>query len=126
MTTTLAPPEDGATAVTADSRAARYRDAHRILDIAALGLPFPAVSQRGATFFFTGAPDAATARRDMRDAEAVLAYALKVTFRDHRPEPIGSTRHLIRKAELPSGMVVELAALAEHIDGQDARKPVAA
>ena len=112
MDTLTASPETG--------RAARFGDAHHILDVAALGLPFPALSQRAATFFFTAAPDAATASRDMRDAEAVLAYTFGVTFKDHWPKPIGSTRHFIRRAELPSGMLIELAALAEHIDGQDA------
>lgn len=108
------------------ARAARYRDARRILEIAEGGLPFPAISQRGASFFFTGAPDGASARQAIADAETVLGYAFGVKFEDVRPREMGSTRHVIRTAKLPSGMLLELSILAEHYDGQDARKPVAA
>jgi hypothetical protein len=100
--------------------AARITDAQHILEAArATGLPFPSLSRDRAVFFFVAIADAKTARAERAQAECSLQYALRVPFAPRRTRA-GSTEHHILTAVLPSGMKVDLVALAEHIDGVDA------
>ena len=100
-----------------------YRDLHGILGIVQVtpGLPRWSVCEDLAAFFFAGLP-ADEVPQAFRDAETVLGYAFGVTFRNRKPEPVGSTAHFIRTAELPSGLTLELVALAEHINEADYRE----
>ena len=114
-----------------DPRARLFRDLRKVLDIIQVtpGLPRWSVCEDLAAFFFAGLP-ADEAPQAFKDAETVLAYAFGVTFKTRKPKPVGSTVHFIRTAELPSGLTVELVALAEHINEadyrEDARKALAA
>ena len=94
-----------------------WHAARAILNIAeASGLPFPKISEDRAVFYFVGAKDADEARRGILNAETVLSDALNTGFATRYPEPVGSTRHVVRTAKLPSGLKVELVALAEHVE----------
>ena len=114
MTTlTTDPPGLAAPEVTA----AVYHDAKRLIDITqASGLPFPKISEDRAVFYFVAAQSAGEAQQGMRYAETVLSDALNTGFSTRHPEPVGSTRHVVRTAKLPSGLKVELVALAEHVE----------
>ena len=100
-----------------------FRDARRILGIAEVtpGLPFPSISKDRAVFFYTGCGGRREAARAAADAREILGSALPAEFRP-RMVLAGSTRHYILTALLPSGLKVEIVALAGHIDGQPARQ----
>jgi hypothetical protein len=120
MTSTTAPPA----APAGTRRDARlYQDLHGILGIVQVtpGLPRWSVCEDLAAFFFAGLP-ADDVPQAFRDAETVLAYAFGAVFETRRPEPVGSTRHFIRTAELPSGLKVELVALAGTVNEADYRE----
>lgn len=124
-------PHEWALRARAHPDAARFLDASRVLSVAAHtpGSPFPAISRREAAFYFVGINDAEEVRTEVKDTETILSCALHLTF-ETRWTQAGSSRHRIRTAELPSGMKVELVALAEHFDGlgerEDTGKLVAA
>ena len=98
-----------------------FRDVRRILDITEVtpGIPLPHISKDRAVFFFAGICHAEDAVQMLRDAETILGYAFKVTFTPRRTKA-GSTEHHILTAMLPSGLMIDLVALAEHIDSQPA------
>ncbi len=114
-------PAEWAIRARAHPDAARFADASRVLDLAAHtpGVPFPSLSRTEAAFFFVGITDGKEARAAVAQTETVFRFALRVTFETRRTQ-VGSSRHYIRTAGLPSGLKVELVALAEHFDGQDA------
>jgi len=103
-----------------NAHAGWFRDVRRILDIIEVtpGLPLPSICKDRAVFFFVGAAHAEDAREAIRLAEIILQGALLTVFYPRRTQA-GSTRHYILTAVLPSGLMVDLVALAEHIDGQD-------
>lgn len=98
-----------------------FRDVRRILDVTEVtpGLPLPRVAPDRVTFFFVGITHRAEARQAMADAETILRYALLAPFAPRRTET-GSLRHYILTALLPSGLEVDLVAMGEHFDGEDA------
>jgi hypothetical protein len=102
-----------------------YRDLHGILGLVQVtpGLPRWSICEDLAAFFFAGLP-AEEVPQSLRDAETVLSYATGATFETRKPDPIGSTRHFIRTAELPSGLRLELVALAETVNEADYREDV--
>lgn len=104
--------------------AARYRDAHHILNLAEDTLPFPKLSEDRATFFFVGLP-ADEAPQAVADAQTILSYGLNAAFLPRRTK-LGSTAHYILTAVLPSGMKVELVALGEHFAADREVAPVPA
>lgn len=122
-----------ARAAAADPRARLFPDLHKLLDVVQVtpGLPRWSVSHDQAAFFFAGLP-ADDVPQAFKDAETVLAYAFGAVFATRKPEPVGSTRHFIRTAELASGLTLELVALAETVNEADyredapVREPVAA
>jgi hypothetical protein len=101
---------------------ARFDDGRRILAVAKGILPFPYISPGLAVFFYAGMPDAEQARAAVEAAAAVLASAFSVRFAP-RITLAGGTRHYILGAVLPSGMRLEIAALAGHFDSQDTPVP---
>jgi hypothetical protein len=114
-------PAEWALRARAHPDAERFQDASRVMDVAAHtpGMPFPSVSRDQAAFFFSGIDDAAEAKAAVRDAETILHCALMVAFTTRRAV-YGSSRHVIRTAKLPSGLKVELVALASQMEPQDA------
>jgi hypothetical protein len=104
-------------------RSGVFRDARLILDIAEVtpGIPFPCISKDRAVFFFVGITHAKEAAEAVADAREILGYALKAAFCPRRTQA-GSTRHYVLTAVLPSGLMVEIVALSEHIDSQPARE----
>jgi hypothetical protein len=106
-----------------NAHAGWFRDVRRILDITEVtpGLPLPSISRDRAVFFFVGAAHAEDAREAVRLAETILRSALLAVFYPRRTQA-GSTRHYILTALLPSGLTVDIVALAEHIDGPEARE----
>ena len=106
-----------------------FRDVRRLLDITEVtpGLPLPRIGPDSATYFFVGVAHAKEARADVRQAETILRTAFLVNFAP-RWTQAGSTRHYILTAMLPSGLTVDIVALAQHFDEVDApgREPVGA
>lgn len=104
-----------------------FRDMRRILDITEVtpGLPLPRIAPDRAVYFFTGITRAADAAQALRDAETVLADTLDVTFTPRRTR-YGSAEHHILSAILPSGLLIDLVALAEHIDADAPRRGLVA
>jgi hypothetical protein len=104
---------------------ARFDDAIRILAIAkeTSGLPFPQVGRNHAAFHFSGITHDCDAAYAVGFAEAYLSEKLGVTFMPYWPEEKGSTRHYILRAELPSGLMVDIVALARHVYGLGAAGP---
>jgi len=100
-------------------RAARYADAHKLLNLAERtpGLPFPRVTEDCVTFHFI-LDDAVSARVGLRLAELNLAILLRTDFTPRRVTGPDGAYHVLG-AVLPSGMRVDLTALAVHIDGND-------
>ena len=109
------------TAAGANPDAARYADAHRVMDVAQAtpGIPFPSISRGGETFFFVGITDPDEGAEAVQDAKVVLAYALKAVFKP-RQTVAHNVRHDILTAELPSGLFVDLVGRAQYTGGQDA------
>jgi len=100
--------------------APRITDAQHILEIArTTGLPFPSVSRDQAVFFFTGLRDRTEARAAVHRAEAALRFALVAKFKPRPDRSAGSTKHYILSAELPSGLRVDIVAMAEHFDSPE-------
>jgi hypothetical protein len=97
-----------------DLRDDLFADLHKILGLIQVtpGLPRWSLSKDSVAFFFAGLA-ADEAGQAVRDAETVLAYAFGAVFEDRWPKPIGSMRHRVRTAELPSGLKVELVVPAE-------------
>jgi len=110
-------------AAPATGRAARYADAHKLLNLAERtpGLPFPRITEDCATFHFI-LDDAARARVGLRLAELNLTILLRTDFTPRRVAGPDGAYHVLG-AVLPSGMRVDLTALAVHIDGKDGRAP---
>jgi len=94
-----------------------FRDVRAIINIteAAPGLPLPRIAPDRATFFFVGITHRAEARQAMAEAETILRSAFLAAFFPRRTQ-IGSSRHYILTAVLPSGLMVDLVAMAEHFD----------
>jgi hypothetical protein len=110
-----------AKAAGADPDAARYADAHRILDVAEVtpGMPFPNISRDRAVLFYVGIEDPDEAGQAIRDAREILGYALKAEFYP-RQTVAYDVRHDILTATLQSGLKVDLVARAQYTGGQDA------
>jgi hypothetical protein len=109
--------------LTKPEHAGWFADVRRLLDVTETtpGLPLPRIAPDRVTFFFVGiahAPEAVTA---VRCAETALRCALLVAFYPRRTQD-GYRAHYILTAFLPSGLQVDIVALAEHFDGQDARR----
>lgn len=98
-----------------------FRDVRAILALVETtpGLPLPSISRDRAVFFFVGITHPVDARQALYRAETILRSGLLAAFYPRRTQA-GSTRHYILTAVLPSGLMVDLVALAEHFDGQDA------
>ncbi len=97
-----------------------FRDVHAIIEIAKTpGLPLPSVSGTQASFNYTHIAYAEDAREAVALAETILSYALHVEFRQDDPPQVGSSRHYVRVAYLPSGLPLSIVALARHFDGAD-------
>ena len=102
-------------------RAGVFRDIHAIYDLTETvpGLPMPHVGSGRAVFFFVGIIHPADARQALYRAETILRSGLLAAFYPRRTKA-GSTEHYILTAVLPSGLMVDLVALAQHIDAPDA------
>jgi len=103
-----------------------FDDAHNLLAIAqgTPGLPLPSIAGATASFNFTGITHAKDAREAVATAETILSYAFRVEFVSRRTQ-IGSARHYILEASLPSGLPLLIVALAQHFDSQDAPREMA-
>src|SRR5450755_2171455 len=99
----------------ADPDAARYADAHRIMDVAQAtpGIPFPHICRDSATFFFVGIEDPGEADEAAQAARAILGYALRTVF-EARQTVAHDVRHDILTATLPSGLRVDLVGRAQY------------
>lgn len=97
-----------------------FDDARHIIDITETSpcLPIPAISRDRAVFFFVAITHRAEARQAMAEAETFLRSDLLAEFSPRRTQ-MGSTRHYILTAVLPSGLMVDLVAMAEHFDAED-------
>lgn len=105
-----------------------FRDVHAILKVteSTPGLPLPRIAPDRATFFFVGITHRTEARQAIAEAETILRSALLAAFFPRRTQ-IGTSRHYILTAVLPSGLMVDLVAMAEHFDSpeQDAPRELA-
>ena len=102
-------------------RAGYFRDVRAIWDLteSTPGLPIPSIGRDRAVFFFVGLTHRAEARQAMAEAETILRSGLLAAFFPRRTQA-GSTRHYILTAVLASGLTVDLVAMAEHFDSEDA------
>lgn len=98
-----------------------FEDAHNLLTIAqgTPGLPLPAISATCASFNYTCITHAEDARESVAMAETFLSYAFRVEFQRNDPPQVGSARHYMLTAYLPSGLPLSIVAKAEHF-AQDA------
>jgi hypothetical protein len=105
----------------ADPDAARYADAHRVMDVAQVtpGMPFPNISRDRAVLFYVGIEDPGEAEQAIRDAREILGYALKAEFCP-RQTVAHNVVHDILTATLRSGLKVDLVGRAQYAGGQDA------
>ena len=101
-----------------------FDDAHNLLVIAehTPGLPLPSIGSTCASFNFTGVAHAKEAREAVAMAETILSYAFRVEFVRDDPPQIGSSRHYMLTASLPSGLPLSIVALAEHFAGSAQRE----
>lgn len=101
-----------------------FEDAHNLLTIAKTtpGLPLPSISGTSASFNYTGITHAKDTRESVAWAETILSYAFRVQFQRDDPQPVGSSRHYMLTAYLPSGLPLSIVAKAEHFGSQDARE----
>ena len=99
-----------------------FDDAHNLLLIAkgTPGLPLPSISGTQASFNYTGITHARDTREAVAAAETILSYAFRVEFQRDDPPQIGSSRHYVLVAHLPSGLPLSIVANAEHMSEQDA------
>ena len=97
-----------------------FEDAHNLLTIAqgTPGLPQPAISSTSASFNYTHITHAKDAREAVAWAETILSYAFRVDFQRNDPPQIGSSRHYMLTAYLPSGLPLSIVAKAEHFAPQ--------
>jgi len=113
------------------SRSARLHDRIHLLGLA---MKFPALADPSASphlvaFRYTDIADAAVAAEAVRTAEGILSRQLGTTFKGDYTDPIGSSAHYQRVAELRSGLFVYITARAEVgplLDAEDAGELVAA
>lgn len=105
-----------------------FSEARRIIDLTEHhGVPIPSISAARASFNFTGITHAGDTRYMVEEAERVLNEALRFAIPFFpRSAECGSARHRIRTAVLPSGMQVDLVALAAHFADEDAELRAAA
>lgn len=107
-----------------EKRARWFREARKILAVADdCGLPVPTISDKRAIFGIYGA------ETDVRclhaAAEDALREALGVTFTEGTKKlGTGDTEWYVLEATLPSGMVLRIEALAEHVADKVTRSRV--
>lgn len=108
--------------MTTTGHALWFGEARRIIDLTERhGVPIPSISAARASFNFTGITHAEDAVYMVEQAERLLneAFRFAIPFFPRWAE-CGSARHRIRTAVLPSGMQVDLVALAAHFADEGA------
>ena len=111
-----------------EGHAGWFRDVRAIINITETtpGLPLPRIAPDRAVFLFVGITHRAAAWLAMAEAETILRSGLLAAFFPRRTQ-IGSAAHYILTAVLPSGLQVDLVAMAEHFDSpaEDAPRELA-